>query len=150
MIERGDPSSRSCHVETCRVGIPIDEVHADRDRVLAEAFSPDERSWAAGAMLQTLAGRVAAKRALNGLAGLEDTGLAAWFIATDPDGAPRVVASPDGCPERWRLSISHSRTTAWALAARSEERGDFPISGEIEGLEIGGGPRVPRRAGEPR
>lgn len=116
MFEWGDAARRSCRVRTCRVGIPIDEVLVDRDRVLAEAFSPDDRPWAAGAVLQTLAGRVAAKRALNGLAGLEDAGLAAWSIASDPDGAPRVVASPDGCPERWRLSISHSRTTAWALA----------------------------------
>lgn len=112
-------------VRTFRVGIPLADLRQDRERMVAVAFAPDERDRAATATNRTLAGHVAAKRALNGLAGRGDAGLDAWAISTAPDGAPSLVRVPVGRPEEWRLSISHSRTTAWALAARSEN-GDSP------------------------
>lgn len=111
------PAAGAGVVRACRVSVSIAEVDAERAAAVAAAFGPGERGWALGASSRTLAGRIAAKRALDQLAGRAGDRLDAWVIVADPDGAPRVVAAPCGVPADWRVAISHDRTTAWALAA---------------------------------
>ena len=120
MKDREPRTAPAPELRVCRVGIPLADVEAGRADARDDAFLAAERVRRPGVPLRTLAGRVAARHALNELAGRADRGLDAWEIASEPDGAPRVVRAPDGRPEDWRVSISHSRTTAWALAARIE------------------------------
>ncbi len=117
MTERHAEPTR---LRICRVGIPLADVAADREGLIRAAFALAEIEWAEQVPARTLAGRLAAKRALNDLAGRGDHDLCAWGIAAEPDGAPRVVRVPQGCDGDWRVSISHSRTTAWGLATLGE------------------------------
>ncbi len=113
-------TTRGTEVRVVRVGIPLDRLAANPRQCIDSAFAGGEQAWAVRAPVRSLAGRLAAKHALNTLVGRGADGLAAWEIGTDPDGAPRVVGAPFGCPGDWHLSISHTRTTAWAMAARVE------------------------------
>jgi hypothetical protein len=117
MTGQGTLAANPGVVRTCRVSVSIAEVAAGRAAAIAAAFGPGEHAWAAGASSRTLVGRIAAKRALDHLAGRAGDRLDAWVIVANPDGAPRVAAAPCGDPADWHVAISHDRTTAWALAA---------------------------------
>ena len=117
MTVQGTPAAGPGIVRACRVAVVIADVVAKRAATIAAAFGPCEHAWAVGASSRWLAGRIAARRALDRLAGGAGDRLDAWVVVATPEGAPRVVAAPCGDPADWRVAISHDRTTAWALAA---------------------------------
>lgn len=120
---------------TSIVGLGLDAVDVDRMRVVltrtpgfaARVFTEDERSYAARRRdpAERLAARFAAKEAVMKALGV---GLGAFplrdvAVASEPSGAPVLVltgAAAALAAERgvsgWRLSLTHTRHTAVAVA----------------------------------
>mgnify|MGYP001567106949 CR=1 FL=1 len=84
----------------------------------------------------TLAGQRALRRALVMLAGQLRPGLQlaeeGFGLDHGPRGEPTVVEVPPGFPgarESLRVSVSHTRAQAWALAAIEADAGPEPADG---------------------
>jgi hypothetical protein len=113
----------------CLVPVPLAEVALRRDEVLARSFSPAEAAALQGRADRSVAGRLALKRALADLWPLLLPGSAPqpadFAIASAADGGPVLAAAPGPAALRAsvRVSISHSRTTAWGLAAGPSAEG---------------------------
>lgn len=128
-------------VETDRSGarlesIAVAAVEAERRPIEDAHFSPAEIADLGRRRVQSLAGFLAAKRALSRLWAASASGTAAlpreFELGHHASGAPRLVAAPTGIAlEEALLSISHTRHWAYALAALGkdlEDEGDLASS----------------------
>ena len=101
---------------------PIREVERQRDDVESWWLGDIEREAMSRRHVQSLAGIVAAKKAIIRLAGEPpcDTGPADIRIGHDERGAPVVEALPANLasrlPGKLHVSITHTREFAWGLA----------------------------------
>jgi phosphopantetheinyl transferase (holo-ACP synthase) len=115
--------------------LAIATVAAERAELEAEHFSPRERDELAGRHVQSLAGRLALKRALCQLLAPEQPGVALaprdFVIMGSPTGAPVLGPLPAtlrDVPEARRgrlfVSITHSKAQAVGLAVQQRALDD--------------------------
>jgi hypothetical protein len=102
--------------------VPIEHVARDRAGILARDFVSSERSDLAARPDRTIAGRLAAKRALCELWSGLFPGLAAdprdFVLACEASGAPRLLAAfGQPPPASIGISIAHSQFLAVGLVA---------------------------------
>jgi hypothetical protein len=102
------------------VSIDIDEVEKDRDNLLDNHFTPEERTELAPRHIRSTAGRLALKRAILGhLADHPHFAEKDIVLTGTPRCPPQLISAirPSG---RLFLSISHSKSTAHGLAVLQE------------------------------
>lgn len=115
----------------CITAVSIAAVREQLADYLLEYFNPAERNLQQNEPVQSIAGRVALKRAVCALTqayGPEGTvSPTSVVIDRDNQGAPRVINMPPSLAtllrsdrERLYVSISHSKTTAVGMAILSQ------------------------------
>lgn len=133
--QRTDPPAPRWHCRSAIETIAIAEVARDRGTLEAEHFSPAEQAALGSRPVQSLAGRLALKRALCQLLGAEcsrgQLEPRDFIIGETPGGAPALgplptalssgTASPLG---RLFVSISHTKMQAVGLAVHERMLGD--------------------------
>jgi len=108
-----------------RESLAVATVEAGRALIVEEHFAPGEIADLGNRRVQSLAGFLALKRALVDLwAGAGTAAPRDFELGHHESGAPRIVAAPAGVvPESTLISISHTRTWAYGLAAIREREG---------------------------
>lgn len=114
-------------IKTAMAVVSIAETMSETDDLSAIFFGPAEFMSISNRSVKTLAGRIAAKKAVVnlltslGIVGLEPHQI---VIETTEGGAPRVVFAGDFDHDRLFISISHSSKTAVAVATVQTEEGN--------------------------
>jgi len=121
--------ARRWHSRAALATVAIADVASERLKLEAEHFSPAERAALAGRHVQSLAGRLALKRALCDLLGPECVGTRLapcdFVILETAGGAPALGAVPGALSSaaagplgRLFVSISHTKARAVGLAVQ--------------------------------
>jgi phosphopantetheinyl transferase (holo-ACP synthase) len=102
-------------------------VARQREQCVNRYFRPAEQAALKNAPDRTIAGRIAAKRAIGSLVTklYDDKGLAAprlYEIGRTGNGAPVCILTPAEVTEKILLSISHNQSHAWGLATAIAEK----------------------------